>query len=211
MTAITSSTALLKQLGFESRTLLNAITGPVQLIRSISNDPNLMETLHILEMGTVRFEKFSLRAQLLADLLNPEIQLPREEFDLVDILRHVILELNDLLHFYGVKVKVDAEIPSIMLKANRDAAYQAFSGLIEQGVALLGNGEEITVTAEQKRPEKIVLEFSCNDSGFLARKFNESAEARELDIMLFVSVLKEYGIEFRVVENEGRTRISIRI
>ncbi|HDP74461.1 MAG TPA: hypothetical protein ENN49_01040 [Bacteroidales bacterium] len=62
---------ILRQVGFESRTLLNGITGPIQLIRSLSNDPNLLEILHILELSTIRFEKFSLRLQLLSDLLNP--------------------------------------------------------------------------------------------------------------------------------------------
>lgn len=70
---ISAYSEVLRQVGFESRTLLNGITGPIQLIRSLSNDPNLLETLHILELSTVRFEKFSLRAQLLSDLLNPNI------------------------------------------------------------------------------------------------------------------------------------------
>lgn len=128
---LNTSAEILKQVGFETRTLLNGITGPIQLIRSLSSDPSLLEILHILELSTIRFEKFSLRSQLLADLLSQTIEPIKEEVDLTDLIKHAQLELNDLINFYGIKVIVNSNLPPLIVEASRDLLYQSVLVIFE--------------------------------------------------------------------------------
>lgn len=204
----TSYSEILRQVGFESRTLLNGITGPIQLIRSLSNDPNLLEILHILELSTVRFEKFSLRSQLLSDLLNPSMQASNERFDLVDLLKHAVLELNDFINFFGVNIEQSKDLSSFDVEADRDIIYQSVLIVFEQFMSVLESGSAIKVNGEE-RSQKIII--NAFDNGFVADKFNQFSENQwvEIDVALFVHSLKKFSIPFTVYKNNGHTVIEI--
>ena len=204
----TSHSEILRQVGFESRTLLNGITGPIQLIRSLSNDPNLLEILHILELSTVRFEKFSLRSQLLSDLLNPSMQASNERFDLVDLLKHAVLELNDFINFFGVNIEQSKDLSSFDVEADRDIIYQSVLIVFEQFMSVLESGSAIKVNGEE-RSQKIII--NAFDNGFVADKFNHFSENQsvEIDVALFVHSFRKFSIPFSVYKNNGHTVMEI--
>jgi len=203
-----SHSEILRQVGFESRTLLNGITGPIQLIRSLSNDPNLLEILHILELSTVRFEKFSLRSQLLSDLLNPSMQVSNERFDLVDLLKHAVLELNDFINFFGVIFELSKDLSSFEVEADRDIIYQSVLIVFEQFMSVLESGSAIKVDCEEHSQKISITAF---DNGFVADKFNQFSENQwvEIDVALFVHSLKKFSIPFTVYKNNGHTVMEI--
>lgn len=199
---------ILRQVGFESRTLLNGITGPIQLIRSLSNDPNLLEILHILELSTVRFEKFSLRSQLLSDLLNPSIQVSKERFDLIDLLKHATLELNDFINFFGVNIELSKSLSSFDVEADRDIVYQSVLIVFEQFMSVLENGSTIEVRSEEYSRKIFITAF---DNGFVADKFNQFAESQsgEIDVALFVQSFNKFSIPFTINKDNGHTVMEI--
>ncbi|MBC7125516.1 MAG: hypothetical protein H5T24_07770 [Bacteroidales bacterium] len=203
-----SHSEILRQVGFESRTLLNGITGPIQLIRSLSNDPNLLEILHILELSTVRFEKFSLRSQLLSDLLNPSMQASNERFDLVDLLKHAVLELNDFINFFGVNIELSKDLSSFEVEADRDIIYQSVLIAFEQFMSVLESGSAIKVNGEE-RSQKIII--NAFDNGFVADKFNHFSENQsvEINVALFVHSFRKFSIPFSVYKNDGHTVMEI--
>jgi len=201
---------ILRQVGFESRTLLNGITGPIQLIRSLSNDPNLLEILHILELSTVRFEKFSLRSQLLSDLVNPSFQVSPEKFNLVDLLKHAILELNDFINFYGVKIELNQNIAGIEVEAGRDIIYQSILIVFEQFMSVLETGSTIQVGGEERHLKLTITAF---DNGYVADKFKQffDNQSAEIDIALFVQSFNKFGIPFTISKDSGHTVMEIAI
>lgn len=199
---------ILRQVAFESRTLLNGITGPIQLIRSLSNEPNLLEILHILELSTVRFEKFSLRSQILSDLLNPLIQTSNERFDLVDLLKHAVLELNDFINFFGVNIELSKGLPSFEVEADRDIIYQSALITFELFMSVLESGSAIKVNGDEHSHKIIINAF---DNGFVADKFNLFSENQsvEIDVALFVHSFRKFSIPFSVYKNNGHTVMEI--
>ncbi|MEY1640095.1 hypothetical protein [Tenuifilum osseticum] len=203
-----SHSEILRQVGFESRTLLNGITGPIQLIRSLSNDPNLLEILHILELSTVRFEKFSLRSQLLSDLLNPSMQASNERFELVDLLKHAVLELNDFIGFFGVNIELSKDLSSFEVEADRDIIYQSVLIAFEQFMSVLESGSAIKVSGEE-RSQKISI--SAFDNGYVADKFTQFSDNQsvEIDIALCVHSFRKFSIPFSVYKKNGHTVMEI--
>jgi len=199
---------ILRQVGFESRTLLNGITGPIQLIRSLSDDPNLLEILHILELSTVRFEKFSLRSQLLSDLLNPSIQVSKARFDLIDLLKHASLELNDFINFFGVNIELSKNLSIFEVEADRDIVYQSVLIAFEQFMSVLESGSIIKVNGEDYSPKVIITAF---DNGFVADKFNQFSENQsvEIDVALFVQSFNKFSIPFTIYKDNGHTVMEI--
>lgn len=199
---------ILRQVGFESRTLLNGITGPIQLIRSLSNDPNLLEILHILELSTIRFEKFSLRSQLLSDLLNPTFQASKEKFDIADLLKHAILELNDFINFFGVNIHINQNLSGVVVNASKDIIYQSILIVFEQFMSVLDTGSTIQVGSEE-HPQKITI--TAFDNGFVADKFNQffQNQSTEIEIVLFIQSFKVFGIPFTIAKNSGYTVLEI--
>ncbi|MEW5846915.1 MAG: hypothetical protein AB1777_11730 [Bacteroidota bacterium] len=199
---------ILRQVGFEARTLLNGITGPIQLIRSLSNDPNLLEILHILELSTVRFEKFSLRSQLLSDLVNPSFQATKEKFDIIDLLKHAILELNDFINFYGVNIELSPQLSSLEVEASKDIIYQSILIVFEQFMSVLDTGSTIQVGSEGHSQKITITAF---DNGFVADKFNQFSEnqSAEIDIALFIQSLYVFGIPFDIAKISGHTVMEL--
>lgn len=199
---------ILRQVGFESRTLLNGITGPIQLIRSLSNDPNLLETLHILELSTIRFEKFSLRAQLLSDLLNPNLQPSTVKVNLADLIKHAALELNDFFNFYGVTPKIEPHLPKLEVDASSDIVYQSVLIVFEQFMSVLNPDSSINVTGEENAG---VIKIHAFDSGFVADKFKQftSASSVDIDIALFEQCFSMFGIHYDISRVDGHTVLAI--
>ena len=197
---------LLRQVGFESRTLLNGITGPIQLLRSMSNDPALIETIHILDLSTIRFEKFSLRAQLMADLLNPDINLTTESCDLSDLAKHAILELNDFINFFNIQIHVDFNIPPVVVYANKDFVYQSVMIIFEQFMGVLENGSTINVSYV---PEQI--QISAEDNGFFADKFQQPSNSwsNDIDIILLQNTFSAFKIFLSVDKADGKSVLTI--
>mgnify|MGYP005835907945 CR=1 FL=1 len=203
-----SHSEILRHVGFEARTLLNGITGPIQLIRSLSNDPNLLEILHILELSTIRFEKFSLRSQLLSDLLNPTFQASKETFDFVDLLKHAILELNDFINFFGVNIQVNQNLSGVVVNAGKDIIYQCILIVFEQFMSVLDTGSTIRVGSEEHTQKITITAF---DNGFVADKFNQLSvnQSTEIDIALFIQSFTVFGIPFSIAKDGGHTVLEI--
>ncbi len=192
---ISAQVELLRRIGFESRTLLNGITGPIHLLRSMISDPALLETLHILDLSTVRFEKFSLRSQLLANLLNPASTLHSETCDLADLVNHAVLELNDFINFYGITISIAHSTVSLIVDANRDLVYQSVMISFEQFMGVLETGSTINVNIENNH-----IRISAPDKGFFAQKFEQTTDnwSNDLDIVLLKKTFEKFNIHFSI-------------
>lgn len=182
------SNELFKSIGHETRTLLNTITGPVEIIRMYSDDSRLIEPLKILELSAYRFEKFSLRALLISDILTSKEKIDVKKFDIVDCLKHIILELDDFLSFYNIKIINQDLEDAKFIKGNSNIIFQCLEVILEHSLQLSPTNSVIDICG-LNIPNGL-FSITIPDNGFLSRKFNEIENSEslptEIDLAFFV-------------------------
>lgn len=72
-----------------------------------------------------------------------------ERFDLVDLLKHCIVELNDFINFFGFNIVLSVGLPSFEVEADRDIIYQSVLIVFDQFMSVLENGSAIKVNCEE--------------------------------------------------------------
>jgi K+-sensing histidine kinase KdpD len=184
---------LLKAIGHESRTILNSITGPIQIIRSLSDEPKLIEPLRFLELSVSRFDKFSFRALLLSDLLKDDRRVGYKTFELVDTFKFILLDLTDLLDFHSIKVELQNDNTPLQISSNTDLLSHCILILLERAISLATEGSTIIVNFIQTN-NKVSFTVTCNDNGFLNKSlipvFGLPIYPTDIDLFLL-----KYGIE----------------
>ena len=166
-----SQIEILEALGHKSRTLLNGITGPVQIIRSLSDEPGLIEPLRILELSVTRFDKFSYRALLLSDLLRNSKAISPKTFDFVDVFRYMILDLTDLLDFYNIKIELQNDKTPLEISADFDLLSHCMMILFEHAISLCQGGSTISAEFHQS-DNQVECKLLCFDNGFVYKTLN---------------------------------------
>lgn len=203
------SNELFKSIGHETRTLLNTITGPVEIIRMYSDDSRLIEPLKILELSAYRFEKFSLRALLISDILTSKEKIDVKTFDIVDCLKHIILELDDFLSFYNIQIINQNLDNAKFVKGNSNIIFQCLEVILEHSLQLSPSSSVINIYG--LNDPNGLFSISIPDHGFLARKFNEIENSdslpTEIDLAFFVlATSAQQGLIFKF---ESTDSISI--
>lgn len=166
-----SQIEILKALGHKSRTFLNGITGPVQIIRSLSDEPRLIEPLRILELSVSRFDKYSYRAFLLSDLLKDNRVINSKTFDFIDVFRYMILDLTDLLDFYNIKIELKNDKTPLEISNDYDLLSHCMMILFEHAISLCNEGSTISVEFS-KSNNQVECTFLCSDNGFVNKILN---------------------------------------
>jgi len=189
---LNSQIEILKALGHKSRTLLNGVTGPVQIIRSLSDEPKLIEPLRILELTVSRFERFSFRSLMLSDLLQSNKILNPKPFDLIDAFRYVVLEFTDLLDFYNLKIDLENN-KSVEVTSDYDLLSHCIMIIFEQVIAISNEGNSIKVEFALTN-DTVCCTITCPDKGLVQRSLNSvlSAPGYPSDIDLY---LLKFGVE----------------
>lgn len=190
---------ILKSLGHRSRTLLNGITGPVEIIRSLSDEPQLVEPLRILELGVSRFDKFSFRALLLSDLLKTSKRSYSKALDLADVIRYLILDLTDLLDFYNIKIVLTDEVSPNKIMSDYDLINHCVMILLEQIISLSNEGNDINIGIN-KHNNQVECTLSCTDNGFVYKSLNPIFSTTEYPSDLELYLLK-LGLEMLKIEH----------
>lgn len=178
---------ILKALGHKSRTLLNGITGPVQIIRSLSDEPKLIEPLRILELTVSRFDKFSFRSLMLSDLLRNNKVVNPKSFELVDAFRYVILDFADLLDFYNLKIDLLNDKFHIDIVSDFDLVTHSIMILLEHAISM--SNEETVINVEFNKEEAYAdCTFSCSDNGIVYKSLNTALTSSDYpsDIDLYL-------------------------
>jgi len=203
----------LKSLGHETRTLLNGITGPVQIIRSLSDDSRLIEPLRILELSVSRIDKFSFRSLLLVELIMGKKLAAPKRFDFIDVFRYISLDLNDLNDFYNVKFNITNDKTPISVECDYELLYQSLLVLLERVTMLSNEGSIINVDfAKPSIPECTI---ASNDNGLINRVLHNTLIAKEypsdVDLYLFKISIEMLKIEINlsVLDNKSVTTIKL--
>lgn len=199
---------LFKSIGHETRTLLNTITGPVEIIRMYSEDSRLIEPLKILELSAYRFEKFSLRALLISDILTSKGKIEVKTFDIVDCLKHIILELDDFLSFYNIQIISQDLDNAKFVKGNSNIIFQCMEVILEHSLQLSPSSSVIDICG--LNDPNGLFSISIPDHGFLARKFNEIKNSdslpTEIDFAFFVlATSNQQNLAFKFESTENKS------
>ncbi len=199
---------LFKSIGHETRTLLNSITGPIEIIRMYSDDSRLIEPLKILELSAYRFEKFSLRALLISDILSSKGKIDINEFDIVDCLKHIILELDDFLIFYKIQINHQDLEDARFVKGNSNFIFQCLEVLLEHSLQITPQDSVIHISG-LNIPNGL-FSITIPDNGFLTKKFNEIGSSEslptEIDLAFFVlATSNQQNIAFRFESTENKS------
>lgn len=201
---------LLKGIGHESRTLLNGITGPLQLIQSLGNNPALIEPIKILELSSYRMEKFSIRAMLLADLLANTPTQQSLNVNICDLLRHVVLDLNDQFDLFKIIIDTSALGDIRLVQANRDIAFQCLLIILEQSFQFAKENSTIQISSNAtSRTITIVVDDFCILQKFMVDKQNSEELPVEVDIALMFLGFGMLGIEISFDRRDEFTIINI--
>lgn len=201
---------LLKGIGHESRTLLNGITGPLQLIQTQGNNPALIEPIKILELSSYRMEKFSIRAMLLADILSNANFQQSLNVNICDLFRHVILDLNDQFDLFKVIVNT-SELGNLhLVQANRDIAFQCLLILLEQSIQYAKENSTIQIYSNPtSRTIVILVDDYCILQKFMVDKQTSEELPVEVDIALMFLGFNMLGIEISFDRRDEFTAINI--
>jgi signal transduction histidine kinase len=199
---------LFKSIGHETRTLLNTITGPIEIIRMYSDDSRLIEPLKILELSAYRFEKFSLRALLISDILSSKGKIEVNEFDIGDCLKHIILELDDFLNFYKIQINHQDLEEVRFVKGNSNIIFQCLEVLLEHSLQI--SPQDSVIYIRGLNIPNGLFRITIPDNGFLTKKFNkiDSSESlpTEIDLAFFVlATSNQQNIAFKFESTEDKS------
>lgn len=194
---------IIKAFGHKSRTLLNGITGPVQIIRSLSDEPQLIEPLRILELSVSRFEKFSTRVALVLDLLQNRWKTKLKPLELNDIIRYIILDLSDYIDFFKVEVTVNDGGSPVEILSDYYLLNNLLHIMLELSISLSNQNSTILVDINNTSSSKEVL-LTCNDNGLLQKSLkpvlDKSHDPTGLDIDVYLlklcSGILNYHLDF---------------
>jgi hypothetical protein len=184
---------ILKSLGHKSRTLLNGITGPVQIIRSLSDEPRLIEPLRMLELTVSRFEKFSFRSLMLSELIRNKKVVNLKTFELIDTFRYVTLDFTDLLDFYNLKIELQNDKSQINITSDYDLLSHCIMIIFEHIISLSNDGSTIKVDFN-KGSNYVECTFSCIDNGMVYKSLNTAISSPDYPSDIDLYLLK-FGIE----------------
>jgi len=206
---------ILKALGHRSRTLLNGITGPVEIIRSLSDEPKLIEPLRILELSISQFDKFSFRALLLSDLIKNSTRNLSKTLDLVEVTRYIILDLTDLLDFYNIKIELNHDKLPIEVISDFDLLNHCLLILFEHIISLSNEGSSISVDITNHN-NKIEYTINCLDNGFVYKSLNPiystSENPSDLELYLLKVGTETLKSEFRfTLSTNNQSIIRLRV
>jgi len=168
---VNSKIEIFKSLGHKSRTLLNGITGPIQIIRSLSDDPNLIEPLRMLELNVARFDKYSLRSLMLAELIKNEKWSNPKKINLVETVKYLVLDLTDFLDFYNIRVDIQNDQTQPEITIDFDLLYNFLMILLEQIIALSTEGSAIKIEYLSSR-SSIECLIKPDDNGIIHKSLN---------------------------------------
>lgn len=184
---------ILKGLGHKSRTLLSGITGPIQIIKSLSDEPKLIEPLRILELSISRFERFSLRSLMLSNLLQNRKSINPKPLGLIDTFRYVVLDFTDLLDFFNVNIEINNNSKSINVISDHDLLSHCVMVLFEQIISLSDENTSITVEFIENA-QSVGCYLLCSDNGLVYKSFNNALFSDSYPNDIDLHLLK-YGLE----------------
>lgn len=208
----TFGNGLFKSIGHETRTLLNTITGPIEIIRMYSDDSRLIEPLKILELSAYRYEKFSLRALLIYDILSENEKFDIKPIDIIDCLKHIILELDDFLSFYRIRVNQQELGEVKFAQGNSTVVYQCLEVLLEHSLQLSSLDSVIDIRGSNNPSE--FFSISIQDNGFLANKFKEISNSEslptDLDLAFFaLATSEQQNLSFEFESINGKSIVFV--
>ncbi len=212
---LTCQSEILKGLGHKSRTLLSGITGPIQIIRSLSDEPKLIEPLRILELSVSRFERFSLRSLMLSNLLQNKDGINLKPITLVETFRYVVLDFTDLLDFFNVNIEISNSSKQLVVNSDHDLLSQCVMVILEQIISMSSEGTKVKVDFVQK-PESVYCEIYCSDNGSVFNSLSTVLSADSFSSDIDLQLLK-HGFEAlkaqlsMVVTSEKYTKITIEL
>lgn len=194
---------IIKAFGHKSRTLLNGITGPVQIIRSLSDEPQLIEPLRILELSVSRFEKFSTRVVLILELLQNRWKTKLKSLELNDIVKYIILDLSDYIDFFKVEVTVNDGNAPVKILSDYYLLNNLLQIMLELSISLSNQNSTILVDIKNTDSSIEVL-LTCNDNGLLQKSLkpvldkSHSPAALDIDVYLLklCSGILNYHLDF---------------
>lgn len=189
---IDSKVEIFKSFGHKSRTLLNGITGPIQIIRSLSDDPNLIEPLRMLELNVARFDKYSLRSLMLAELIKNEKWSNPKKINLVETFKYLVLDLTDILDFYNIRVDIQNDQPQPEITIDFDLLHNYLMILLEQIIVLSTEGSAIKIACFSSN-SSIECLINPDDNGIIYKSLNPILKSGEYSPDVDLYLLKLGG------------------
>jgi len=153
----------------EIRTPLTGIIGTLHVLKNQEASFALKNLIDLLEKSVARLENFATKAILTTELSARSYEFNPEEFDLAEMARFALLELNEVLTQQQVEINEDFE--EININGDKDLLFKALLFLIRN--AAEHSKEHSTIDLSLKKEDKGIV-FSMVDYG---KGFSEEAIA----------------------------------
>jgi signal transduction histidine kinase len=160
--------ALLRNLGHEFRTPINAITGMLDLARYRSTDPE--QRKHLVTASTAAHELLTMLNNLLdlSDLESKHLDISPQNFELRQVLGHIHTLLWEPAIQKGLTLdfQIDADLAQRTLVGDALRLGQVLSHLVDNAVRFTDTGGvTVTVSVQRVHEDSMALLFSIRDTG----------------------------------------------
>ncbi|MBN1990978.1 MAG: hypothetical protein JW783_16360 [Bacteroidales bacterium] len=200
--------SIFRMIGHQSRTLLNGVAGPLQIIRALSEDPSLIEPTRMIDLSVVRFEKFAFRSLLLSNIIGQSVSLSKNNIGIANICKYVTLDLTDISDFYGINIEFDPQA-EVTIQSDYNLVYQLITIVIERFIFLSSVND--TLTLEVVQADEVLLYVGIPNAAIVkaigTAMESENTNDLDVDYLLLREVLKLLGFAVRV--NHAKMRVEL--
>lgn len=138
--AIASRDDFQSMITHELKTPLNAIWGGVQLLRSEQLSPSQADCLKIIAQGSRTLNQLLDQVLMLLSLDQGRVSMQLKAFNPADMIRQLVVDLQDAAQAKGLALEVDIAHPEIMLSADSSKIHQVLHALLDNAIKFTQSG-----------------------------------------------------------------------
>lgn len=202
-------------LGFELRTLLNGLEGPLQLLKKRVNDPGLVDVFRLLDTSLSRIERLSISSTIVSSLNTKIFSINKTELNIADIVRYSILELQSISSLENIKIRVPTEQIAINVFADYNMIKQVFDIMLETTISLSEENSFIDINFEDDEicTKCIITSNTATLPEELSLNIKQMGESDDIQTNLLVvkQLLKLNNADIRAINDINQQANTIEI
>lgn len=149
-------------INFQLRTLLNGFSGPLQLLKFQTDDPDLIEVFRMFDISIDRLQRLAIRASIVSDI-EQKVDFEKKPVDIVDIVRYTVLDMQTFADLGKISLNVESDPQNISVDGNHDLLVQVFQVILELLISLSIDNSQV------------IVDFKTINEGVLCRILSPTA------------------------------------
>lgn len=160
-----AKTEFLRLVSHEIRTPLNGIQGFMMLVKDMPQAAELADIFDLLEESVKRLERFSLVALFITELRTKNIEIHREEIQVMNLIRGAIQKSAAKIAQKKLRFNLSDTLSFLKITGDQRMLEICVDSIIDNAVHYSFQEGEISIIAQQL-PDLIIMAFIDRGSGF---------------------------------------------